>query len=100
MKAQNIFEQKGQLKLLKEVKGKLKLLTPGKLNQMMSEGGLKAAQVLAALEEAGDGRGVRVLFSLDVSYVSIISRIIERTDTLLPRVEALSDRAWCSCVYL
>lgn len=32
MKAQNIFEQKGQLKLLKEVKGKLKLLTPGKLN--------------------------------------------------------------------
>lgn len=43
LKAQSIFEQRGQLKLLKEVKTKLKLLTPGKLNQMMSEGGLKAA---------------------------------------------------------
>ena len=46
LKAQNIFEQRGQLKLLKEVKTKLKLLTPGKLNSMMSEGGLKAAQAL------------------------------------------------------
>ena len=46
LKAQAIFEQKGQLKLFKEVKQKLKLLTPGKLNQMMNEGGMNAAQML------------------------------------------------------
>lgn len=32
VKAQNIFEQKGLLKLLKEVKQKLKLLNPNKFN--------------------------------------------------------------------
>ena len=43
-KAQVIFEQKGLLKLLKEVKQKLKLLNPdsSKLNQMMNEGSFNA----------------------------------------------------------
>jgi hypothetical protein len=37
-KAQSIFEQKGMLKLLKEVKQKLKLLQPGgKFNQMVND---------------------------------------------------------------
>lgn len=38
--------------MLKEVKGKLKLLTPGKLNQMMSEGGFKA-NILAGNQTGG-----------------------------------------------
>lgn len=46
IKAQNIFEQKGLLKLLKEVKQKLKLLNPNKFNQLISDGGLNAAQML------------------------------------------------------
>jgi len=43
-KAQVIFEQKGLLKLLKEVKQKLKLLNPdsSKLNQMMNDGSFNA----------------------------------------------------------
>lgn len=45
LKAQNIFEQKGLLKLLKEVKQKLKITNPNMLNQMMSEG-MSAAQML------------------------------------------------------
>jgi len=46
IKAQHIFEQKGLLKLLKEVKQKLKLLNPNKLNQMMSDGGMNAHAIL------------------------------------------------------
>jgi len=47
LKAQAIFEQKGLLKLLKEVKQKLKLIGPnGKFNQMMSDGQINAAQML------------------------------------------------------
>lgn len=45
LKAQSIFEQKGLLKLLKEVKQKLKLMNPNKLNQLMNEG-MNAAQML------------------------------------------------------
>ena len=47
-KAQAIFEQKGLLKLLKEVKHKLKLLNPdsSKLNQMMNDGSFNAQQML------------------------------------------------------
>jgi hypothetical protein len=49
---------------LKEVKGKLKLLTPGKLNQMMSDG-MSAAQVMggnmaglqAVMDSDEDGMG-------------------------------------------
>ena len=44
-KAQSIFEQKGLLKLLKEVKQKLKITNPNKFNQMISEG-MSAAQML------------------------------------------------------
>ena len=59
LKAQNIFEQKGQLKLLKEVKTKLKLLTPGKLNQMMNEaGGLNAAKILGVNSTSGMSAGL------------------------------------------
>lgn len=56
LKAQSIFEQKGLLKLLKEVKQKLKLLNPTKFNQMMSEhgNGMNAAQMLGV----GMGGGV------------------------------------------
>ncbi len=39
------------------------------------EGGESSESVLAALEQAG-GRGVRVHFAIDVSYVSMISRLI------------------------
>lgn len=46
MKAAAIFEQKGLLKLLKEVKQKLKLLNPQRFNQMMNENGGNAAQLL------------------------------------------------------
>lgn len=62
------------------------------------EGGESSERVLAALEEAGS-RGVCVDFGLDVSYVSMISRIIERTDTLIPRVAKLAQTQpqWCSC---
>jgi hypothetical protein len=42
LKAQNIFEQKGLLKLSKEVKQKLKILNPNKIGQLM-DGGLSAA---------------------------------------------------------
>lgn len=38
LKAQNIFEQKGLLKLLKEVKQKIKITNPNVLNQMINEG--------------------------------------------------------------
>lgn len=57
LKAQAIFEQKGLLKLLKEVKQKLKLLNPAKFNQMLNEhggSGLNAAQMLGV---AGVGAG-------------------------------------------
>ena len=57
--------------------------------------------MLSALEEAGAQRGVRVTFRLDTSYVSEISRIIEKTDTLIPRVArlALTEPQWCSCAW-
>ena len=45
-RAQAIFELKGQIKLLKEVKQKLKLLQPGKYNLMFGEDGTNAAQML------------------------------------------------------
>ena len=63
------------------------------------EGGSSSSRVLSALEEAGRQRGVRVNFGLDVSYVSMISRIIEKTDTLIPRVAQLAalEPEWCSC---
>ena len=65
------------------------------------EGGSSSNRVLSALEEAGRQRDVRVNFALDVSYVSMISRIIEKTDTLIPRVAELaaSEPGWCSCTW-
>ena len=65
------------------------------------EGGSSSESVLSALEEAGAQRGVRVTFRLDTSYVSEISRIIEKTDTLIPRVArlALTEPQWCSCAW-
>ena len=65
------------------------------------EGGSSSNRVLSALEEAGRERAVHVNFALDVSYVSMISRIIEKTDTLIPRVSALasSEPEWCSCTW-
>ena len=69
------------------------------LGLYLLEGGESSARVLDALEAAG-GRGARVSFVLDVSYVSEISRLIERTDTLIPRVAALAERhAWCDVAY-
>ena len=69
------------------------------LGLYLLEGGDSSARVLDALEAAG-GRGARVSFVLDVSYVSEISRLIERTDTLIPRVAALAERhAWCDVAY-
>ena len=54
-KAQFIFEQKGLLKLLKEVKQKLKLLQPGgKFNKMLSDGTFNAAQMLEGENEDED----------------------------------------------
>lgn len=53
LKAQSIFEQKGLLKLLKEVKQKLKLMNPNKLNQLMNEG-MNAAHMLGVGGLAGD----------------------------------------------
>ena len=44
LKAQSIFEQKGLLKLLKEVKQKLKLLSPNRINQL--DHGINAAHLL------------------------------------------------------
>lgn len=65
------------------------------------EGGSSSEQVLAALEEAGSRRGVQVSFGLDVSYVSMLSRLTEKTTTLIPRVEsmAISQPEWCTCTY-
>eukprot|EP00966_Prymnesium_polylepis_P062475 1449658-Prymnesium_polylepis.1 len=65
------------------------------------EGGESSERVLAALEEAGATRGVRVAFGLDVSYVSMLSRLTEKTTTLIPRVEQLATRqpGWCECTY-
>ena len=65
------------------------------------EGGSSSEQVLAALEEAGLRRGVQVSFGLDVSYVSMLSRLTEKTTTLIPRVElmATSNPDWCTCTY-
>ena len=65
------------------------------------EGGESSERVLVALEEAGKSRGVSVRFRLDVSYVSAISRLIEKTDTLIPRAEAMAaaNSQWCSCTY-
>jgi len=65
------------------------------------EGGTSSERVLAALESAGVERGVRVSFGLDVSYVSMISRLTEKTDTLIPRVTALAveQPSWCSVTY-
>ena len=54
IKAQNIFEYKGLLKLLKEVKQKVKLLNPTKMGQMISDPGMSAAQMLAAAGAALD----------------------------------------------
>ena len=45
-RAQAIFELKGQIKLLKEVKSKLRLLQPGRYNLMFGEDGANAAQML------------------------------------------------------
>ena len=65
------------------------------------EGGRSSEAVLAALTEAGRARGVQVCFQLDVSYVSMISRIVEKTDTLVDRVAQLANeqRQWCSCAW-
>lgn len=65
------------------------------------EGGQSSEAVLAALTEAGRARGVQVCFQLDVSYVSMISRIVEKTDTLVDRVAQLANeqRQWCSCAW-
>lgn len=65
------------------------------------EGGQSSERLLAALEEAGSTRGVRVNFQLDVSYVSMISRIVEKTDTLVDRVASLAEAQphWCSCTW-
>ena len=64
LKAQSIFEQKGLLKLLKEVKQKLKLLNPTKFNQMISDhggNGMNAAQMLGVAggmdSDGDDGLG-------------------------------------------
>ena len=71
------------------------------LQLYLLEGGASSEAVLAALEEAGARRGVRVTFVLDVSYVSMLSRLTEKTTTLIPRVEdlATTQPAWCSCTY-
>ena len=70
------------------------------LQLYLLEGGSSSEAILAALEEAGSSRGASVTFVLDVSYVSEISRLIERTDTLIPRVAALAERhAWCDVAY-
>ena len=65
------------------------------------EGGASSEKVLAALEHAGASRGVQVSFGLDVSYVSMLSRLTEKTTTLIPRVEqmALAHPGWCECTY-
>ena len=65
------------------------------------EGGASSEKVLAALEDAGASRGVQVSFGLDVSYVSMLSRLTEKTTTLIPRVEqmALAHPGWCECTY-
>ena len=69
----------------------LYLLEPGKSSEM----------VLDALLEAGSNRGVQVTFHLDVSYVSMISRIIEKTTTLIPRAASMAARhpEWCRTRY-
>ena len=71
------------------------------LQLYLLEGGASSEAVLAALEEAGARRGVRVTFVLDVSYVSMLSRLTEKTTTLIPRVEdlATTQPAWYSCTY-
>jgi hypothetical protein len=71
------------------------------LGLYLLEGGQSSERVLAALESAGADRGVRVSFGLDVSYVSMISRLTEKTDTLIPRVASLAVRnpEWCSVTY-
>ena len=71
------------------------------LQLYLLEGGSSSEAVLAALEEAGASRGVRVTFVLDVSYVSMLSRLTEKTTTLIPRVEQLATAQpqWCSCTY-
>ena len=60
------------------------------LGMYLLEGGDSSERVLGALERAGSDRGVRVRFNLDVSYVSQISRLTERTTTLIPRVARLA----------
>ena len=69
------------------------------LQLYLLEGGASSEAVLAALEEAGARRGVRVTFVLDVSYVSMLSRLTEKTTTLIPRVEQLaaSQPDWWRC---
>lgn len=71
------------------------------LQLYLLEGGASSEAVLAALEEAGSQRGVRVTFVLDVSYVSMLSRLTEKTTTLIPRVEELATTQpqWCGCTY-
>ena len=71
------------------------------LSLYLLESGRSSERVLDALEEAGTSRGVRVSFGLDVSYVSAISRLIEKTDTLIPRAEgmAAANPEWCECTY-
>ena len=71
------------------------------LQLYLLEGGSSSEAVLASLEAAGAERGVRVTFVLDVSYVSMLSRLTEKTTTLIPRVEQLATEQpqWCSCTY-
>ena len=52
MKAQLIFEQKGLLKLLKEVKQKLKLLQPG--GKFMNDPNFNAANILSQADSDDD----------------------------------------------
>ena len=70
------------------------------LSIYLLEAGASTEAVLAALLSAG-ARGVRVHYALDISYVSMISRLAERTTTLIPRAErmARAHPSWCSLTY-
>lgn len=71
------------------------------LSLYLIEGGDSSERVLAALQAAGRQRGVQVHFGLDVSYVSMISRLTERTDTLIPRVAemARAEPQWVTVAF-
>ena len=64
LKAQSIFEQRGQLKLLKEVKTKLKLLTPGKM-LAGDPSGLKPGQILGVNSASGMAAGLQAVMDSD-----------------------------------